>query len=320
MKISILLPFRNAAPWIEETIASILAQTYEDWELIAVNDHSTDDSQLCIEQFQDTRIQILQNDGTGIIPALQTAFKQASGTFTTRMDADDVMPKDKLELLRNGVEGHRHIITGKVEYFSEKEVSEGYRNYEAWLNERINRKDHYQHIYRECVVASPNWMAPTNSLRHDRIFEQLEYPEDYCMTFLWKKYGYRIGTINTITHLWREHPKRTSRNSEIYDQASFFRLKLDWFRRNEKGKTLGIFGTGPKGKLALEQLEDTFEIRWFDHEYEKYGAPVNGYQIENPEKCDCDLLLLAVYPKNKTRLENLVTRLGYSFGTNVWYV
>ncbi len=320
MKISILLPFRNAAPWIAETVQSIQEQTHENWELLAVNDHSKDDSLSILDAIDDPRIQILNNKGIGIIPALQTGLNAASGDFTTRMDADDLMPREKLKSLLSVIGNQRHIATGKVRYFSDTSVSAGYQKYENWLNERCNREDHFDHVYRECVIASPNWLVRTEFLRADKIFDQLHYPEDYDMIFLWKKYGYEISVANEITHLWREHPQRTSRNSSTYDQASFFQLKLSWFRRNEKGKTLGVFGTGPKGKMVIDQLKGAFEIHWYDHEYAKYGAPLNGHTIEDPATCRCDLLLLAVYPENKMRLENLVTHLGYAFGKTVWYV
>ncbi|XOV67330.1 MAG: glycosyltransferase family 2 protein [Fluviicola sp.] len=320
MKISILLPYRNAAKWIEDTIKSILGQSHDEWELIAVDDHSEDETTEILQRFQDSRIQITKNYGEGIIPALQTALQRATGDFITRMDADDLMPKKKLEVLLQNVSTGRCIVTGKVQYFAENTVSEGYKKYESWLNERVNKTDHYDHIYRECVIASPNWLAPIELIRTDRIFEQLQYPEDYDMTFQWRKLGYEIISLNEITHLWREHPERTSRNSEVYDQPSFFQLKLDWFRKTEKGKTLGVFGTGPKGKQVVELLQNDFEVSWYDHEFERFNTKLNGFEIQNPKECDCDLLLIAVYPENKTRLENLVTRLKYTLGKNAWYV
>lgn len=320
MKISIILPFRNAAPWIEETIESILAQSHQDWELLAINDHSTDAAESLIEKYTDPRIHLIRNQGKGIIPALQTGLNAATGTYTTRMDADDLMPTTKLELLLHGINGQRTVSTGKVRYFSNQDVSEGFKKYENWLNERCAINDHFNHVYRECVVASPNWLVATEALREDRIFEQLRYPEDYDMTFLWKKFGYQITPIDAVTHLWREHPDRTSRNSEVYDQASFFELKLRWFAENESGKTLGVFGTGVKGKRVVEALKNSYDIHWYDHEFKKFQSPINGISIEDPATCTCDLLLIAVYPENKTRLENLVARLGYLYGKTVWYV
>lgn len=320
MRISILLPFRNAAPWIQETLDSIIGQTYQDWELIAVNDQSEDATEPFISSINDGRIRVLKNEGQGIIPALQTGLRVATGTYLTRMDADDIMPSDKLEQFMLQAKPNRLVVTGKVQYFGKEPISEGYEKYAAWLNERCDRNDHFEHIYRECIVASPNWLATTKFIREDRIFEQLQYPEDYDMTFLWKQNGYSINALTTTTHLWREHPKRTSRNSEVYDQASFFQLKLDWFQKTEQGKTLGIFGTGIKGKRAVTQLKENFSIHWFDYAFERFQAPLDGYKIEDPTTCTTDLLLIAVYPENREPLEQLIQELGYVFGENVWYV
>ena len=65
---------------------------------------------------------------------------------------------------------------------------------------------------------------------------------------------------------------------------------------------------------------DRYNTVRFDQKFEHYHAPIHGFKIEDPETCHCDLLLLAVYPESKTRLENLVARLGYVFGKTVWYV
>ena len=178
MKISILLPFRNAAPWIKETIDSILLQSHQDWELLCINDHSEDETEDLIRKFNDSRIRLVQNSGMGIIPALQTGLSSATGEFLTRMDADDLMPENKLRLLLSKASKDRFVVTGKVQYFSEDKVSEGYKKYESWLNLRIENNDHFDHIYRECVIASPNWLVSTEIIRKDRIFEQLNYPED----------------------------------------------------------------------------------------------------------------------------------------------
>ena len=320
MRISILLPFRNAAPWIQETMDSIIGQTYPEWELIAINDQSEDTTEQLISTINDPRIRIIKNDGRGIIPALQTGLRVAKGTYLTRMDADDIMPPNKLNLFIRKVQPGRSLVTGKVQYFSQQDVSEGYEKYAQWLNERCDREDHFNHIYRECTIASPNWLSATEYIREDRIFEKLQYPEDYDMTFLWKQKGYSIQVVPAITHFWREHPKRTSRNSDVYDQASFFQLKLDWFQKTEKGKTLGIFGAGIKGKRAVSQLKENFSIHWFDYAFERFKAPLHGHKIEDPTTCATDLLLIAVYPENRDPLEQLIQELGYVFGKNAWYI
>jgi len=89
--VSILIPFKNTAQFLPECLDSILKQTYATWEILAVNDNSTDNSLKIVQEFaeKDTRIQVFTNSKTGIIEALRTAYSKSKGNFITRMDSDD---------------------------------------------------------------------------------------------------------------------------------------------------------------------------------------------------------------------------------------
>ena len=319
--ISILMPFRNAAPWIAETIASIQAQDFKDWELICINDHSEDDSAAIVAQLTDERIRLMENKATGIIPALHMGLAHAQGDFITRMDADDIMPPGRLQLFYEHLSKvpMKTIVTGKVAYFSEDEVSEGYRKYENWLNERIDNQDHYDHIYRECAIASPNWIARKADLIEYKIFDALVYPEDYHMTFLWKEHGFTIKGIPEVTLHWREHPARTSRNSDIYDQESFFALKLREFVRQDLNGSLAILGAGTKGKLCASLLEEQdVEFQIYDLEHARYDGA--EFSVKSIEALQEDQALIAVYPDDRAPLERFLTAKGFTIGRNTWYV
>ena len=94
------MPVKNAGPWLEECLQSIQKQSFVNWELIAVNDGSKDNSIEILIDFssRDVRIQVLENPGSGIVDALSQALSKSTGTFISRMDADDVMPAEKLQL------------------------------------------------------------------------------------------------------------------------------------------------------------------------------------------------------------------------------
>jgi len=107
--ISILIPFKNTAKFLPECIQSIINQTYTNWELLIVDDGSDNESYNIVEAFanNDSRIQLFKNNGNGIIDALRLAFSKSQGEFITRMDSDDIMIINKLEvlstnLLKNG--------------------------------------------------------------------------------------------------------------------------------------------------------------------------------------------------------------------------
>ena len=95
------MPVYNAQDFLIETIDSILNQSNSNWELLAVDDFSTDNSFQILQSFErkDSRIKAFKNAEKGIIPALQLAYIQSNGVLISRMDADDLMPIDKLKYL-----------------------------------------------------------------------------------------------------------------------------------------------------------------------------------------------------------------------------
>lgn len=278
--ISILTPYRNAERYIRETALSILGQTHTNWEWILVNDHSTENElEMIADLLHDPRIILLENKGKGIVDALCTAFAQANGEYITRMDADDIMPDFKLERMLQALGNEKiQIVTGKVNYFSETgPISPGYLSYEKWLNERVAKQDFYDHIYRECSLASGNWMMRKSDLKQCGGFTGLNYPEDYDLLFRWYEAGYKMKGLDLVTHVWRDHDLRTSKTSADYQQKAFFSLKinrfvaLDW----DSKQALIVNGTGQKGRLTAKLLiRQKVPFIWVTHEPEKFPAGI----------------------------------------------
>lgn len=309
------MPMKNAAPWIEGCIQSIQRQEFTDWELLVINDHSTDNSLQLVNKIArlDKRIKTLNNTGQGIIPALELAFINAKGKFVTRMDADDLMPRGKLKWFYEALACEDEaIVTGKVHYFTDdgSPVSAGYLQYESWLNARIDNEDHWKWIYRECVIASANWMAP----RHLFSANELVYPEDYKLVFNWYKKGVKIIALNKITHHWREHEKRTSRTSEHYNQGHFFKLKLNEFLALDfdPNKSIIVLGEQKKAKL----IKNHFSIQGI--KYLQFGKD----QIEHLPNASEAQVLIAVFPPLNERimLEKYLNHKGFIQGIGFWWL
>ncbi len=322
--ISIISPVKNVSPWILETATSILSQTFTDWEWIIVDDHSTDDT---FEKIQllaqsDYRISIFKNDKHGIIPALQLAVSRAKGKYLTRMDGDDLMPEQRLALFFTLAESHseKTVVTGKVNYFSASIVSEGYLKYESWLNEIATENSYYNHIYRECVVASPNWLMHRQTALDIQLFVLLDYPEDYDMCFRWKSAGLSIVSVDEVTLLWREHPLRTSRTSEIYQQEKFFELKLKWMLHFYPNLSIGVLGYGTKGKLAARILnENKKKITVYTQDTRTLvDTPLK--QFKKADLIQVDLLLIAIFPPQLSVLEAALTAQNFTIGKNAFYL
>lgn len=323
------MPAKNAEPFISECIESIIQQTFKNWELIVVDDFSSDLTEKIILEFVkiDVRIRYVKNKKNGIIPALETAFELSQGQYVTRMDADDVMPIDKLELFLKEIQKHPNsIITGKVNYFSNDGVSEGYLRYENWLNSLAKTEDFYSAIYRECIIASPNWMVERSCFEKHFRFSDLKYPEDYDMVFKWYQNNLSIVAINKVTHLWREHNARTSRNHEAYQQESFFKLKTNYFvdiELKDKQK-IQLIGAGVKGKLVAEIARNReVNFDWFDFKIDEQNSlQISSQNIKSIFELNSDLkTILTVWPKDKKTQDEILTffaQRNFIFGKNVW--
>jgi len=142
--ISIVMPAKNTAVFLAECVDSILSQTYTNWELLVVDDNSTDVTFSVLEDYQkqDKRIQVFKNTGSGIIDALRLAYSKSNGDFITRMDADDVMAPLKLETMLTALQkaGTGFLATGLVSYFCDGEIGGGFKKYEEWLNQENSSK------------------------------------------------------------------------------------------------------------------------------------------------------------------------------------
>ena len=282
--ISIILPYKNTAPFFDECLQSIVSQSYKNFELILVNDNSTDQSKSIAEKFQinDDRLILIENKGSGIIDALITGSKIAKGQFITRMDSDDVMRKDKLELMRKTLInlGPNHVCVGGVSYFAtNKELENGYIKYAQWINNLTFNENNYSQIFKECTIPSPCWMIFHSDFLKINRFDDLNYPEDYDFAFkLWKNNIQPIGVKEKI-HFWRDHPYRTSRTNSTYDFKNFNQIKIKYLLENElkEDERLIIWGAGKKGKkLVNELLKKTIELDWITENSNKIEQNIYG--------------------------------------------
>ena len=286
--VSILIPVKNTALFLKECIDSILQQDYENWELIAVDDGSTDLSPAILETYakEDSRIQFFTNPGSGIIDALRTAYTKSNGNYITRMDSDDRMPKQKLSTMVTALQekGLGYLATGKVLYFAKEGISDGYARYEKWLNNLTEKGDNFKEIYKECVIPSPCWMVHKKDFDDCGAFFSNRYPEDYDLAFRFYKKGLQVIPCATILHHWRDYSYRTSRTSEHYAANFFIDLKMHYYLQLDYNfnRPLALWGAGRKGKKIAKILqENSIPFRWICNNPKKIGKNIYGIILED---------------------------------------
>lgn len=284
--VSILIPFRNTEKFLGECMDSILAQSYPKWEVLAIDDRSTDASGAIVGAYasRDQRIRVFKNMGQGIIPALRTAYMNSIGGLVTRMDSDDIMVPDKLEVMVNLLQanGKGHLAVGQVKYFSEIGISNGYARYEYWLNGLTVKGDNYSEIYKECVIPSPCWMVHKEDLDKCGAFGPDLYPEDYDLTFRFYEKGIKCIPCDQLLHYWRDYATRTSRTSEHYAQNYFLDIKLHYFLKldYDPSRPLTVWGAGFKGKKIAKGLKEKgIPFYWLCDNPKKIGKEIYGEKL-----------------------------------------
>ncbi len=286
--VSIIMPVKNTATFLAACLDSILNQTYQNWELIAIDDYSEDESYKMLQSYteMDARVKVVKNSGTGIIDALQLGYRHSQGEFITRMDSDDMMEPEKIALMVDQLQkkGNGYLAVGLVNYFSAGHLGEGYLNYANWLNQLTLSESNFDDIYKECSIPSPCWMVARVDFEACGGFASEVYPEDYDLAFRFRKGGLKVASVPKVIHQWRDYETRTSRTDANYSDNRFSEFKVVHFidQDMDATKPLVLWGAGKKGKKIAQLLkENNILFHWILNNPNKIGRDIYGVILED---------------------------------------
>lgn len=329
--VSIVMAVKDTAPYLPDCLDSILNQTYQNWELIAVNDHSSDETPTILKAYseKDPRVRYFDSDQPKLIPTLQVGYAQVKGELINRMDSDDKMPLDKIETLVREWQkyGKGTVIAGGTEHFVEEgEVGDGFLKYEQWLNEVARTSSHYQEIYKECVIPSHCWIIHKDDFDTVDAFHPLVYPEDYDLCFRFYRHGLKVVGIDKILHYWRDRSNRISRTWDEYKDNRYFDLKLRFFYELDRdpSRPLVLWGAGRNGKdmaRLLQSYSDTFH--WVCDNERKIGKDIYGVRMEHfsiiPELDRPQIIPVVSSPDGKKEILEQLTQWGKKPVDDFWF-
>ncbi len=329
--VSIVMAVQNEELYLEQCLDSIIAQSWNNWELIAVSDHSIDRTMEILSDYarKDKRIRAFEGKSHKLIPILQEAYRRCNGILINRMDADDYMPDYKLEVLVNEwiKHGKGTIIAGGTQHFVEEgEVGEGFKRYDRWLNDVARRNAHYEEIYQECVIPSHCWIIHKEDFDSVGAFNPVVYPEDYDLCFRFYRYGLKIVGIDKILHHWRDHSVRISRTWDCYEDNRYFDLKLSYFYEIDRdlGRPLVLWGAGKNGKdLAKLLLQKEENIKWVCDNDNKIGKDIYGIRMMHyntiAEQLYPQILIVVNAPEERLKIRAILNDWGKQPSKDYWF-
>lgn len=289
--ISIVVPFRDAAATLPDCLDSIQRQTLGDFELLAIDDGSADDSAALVGRAaqQDARVRLLLPGRVGLVAALNLGVAQARAALIARMDADDLMHAERLAAQFAYLEQHPEIalLGTQVELFPPEHVREGYREYVRWQNRCITPAQIAGNIYVESPFAHPSVVFRRAAIEQLGGYADGAFPEDYELWLRMHGAGMRMAKLPRVLLAWRESEGRASRVDPRYARAAFDQLRARFLARDVRlqgDRPLVIWGAGRKTRLRARHLLDqgAQPIAWIDIDPRKIGHVVWDVPVHAP--------------------------------------
>lgn len=172
--VSVLIPFHNRISWTREALESVLGQTYADFEIILVDDGSTDDVG-ALRRAEDPRVRYLRNDGRGAPAARNAGLRFARGKYLALLDSDDLFVPRKLEVQVAYMERHPDLALTHTSYVR---MDENGRELVEVDSARDFHGRVYPRIYLYCPIASSTVMVRRETLADDGFEEALSIAYD----------------------------------------------------------------------------------------------------------------------------------------------
>jgi len=213
-RVSILLPAFEASTTLDAALRSVARQTLQDFECIVVDDGSSDATRSLALGWaaRDPRFRVLAEPHRGIVGALGAGLEACRGAIVARMDADDLMHRERLAVQMSALDADPGLagVGCHVRLFPRSALSEGMRDYERWLNgidspDRVRRD-----AFVECPIAHPTLAIRTEVLRAAG-YRARGWPEDWDLLLRLLAAGHELGVVPRRLLAWRDRPGRETR-------------------------------------------------------------------------------------------------------------
>lgn len=290
--VSVLLPCYNAAATLDEALYSLVLQTLADFEVVAVDDGSTDGSLQILKAWagRDSRMRLITGMHSGIVAALNTGLAACRAPYVARMDSDDRCHPQRLARQVDYLDSHPEVgvVSCRVAGFPPEQIRQGFQVYMDWLNSLLDDED----IRREMFVESP-LPHPSVTFRRQVVqalggYQERGWAEDYDLWLRLYLTGVRFTRLPEVLLEWRERPERLTRTDARYSLENFLRAKAFYLAQ---GPLVGreavfIWGAGMMGRRLSKLLarQSVPLVAFVDVDPRKIGNRRRGLPILAPDE------------------------------------
>ena len=277
---------RDAAATLAECLESLRAQTFGDFEVVAVDDGSRDATASILARFaeSDPRVRVVAG-GEGLVASLNAAAAAARGDLLARMDGDDVADPRRLALqvARLDTDTPLHVLACRVRVMDDGALANaGMRAYVEWSNSLLAHEAIAADMLVESPLAHPSVMMRAAAFHRLGGYRAFDGPEDYDLWLRAGDAGCRFAKLPEVLLHWRDGPSRLSRTDSRYAAGRFFDLKLAAvLRRTPTAGGFVVWGAGPIGKgWARALVAAGRAVRAFvDVDPRKIGRTIHGAPV-----------------------------------------
>ena len=221
-RVSVILPVRDGEPFLREALESVLAQTLRDFELLVIDDGSTDATPAILDEQRDDRLRVVRQGPLGLVAALNRAIGEAAAPYLARMDADDVSLPQRLERQVAYLEERPRIalVVPGVETIG-RDATVVLPDDDGALRRRLLLRNPFTH---GSVVVRADAVARAGGYRAD-----YGANEDYD---LWRRIAreWDLGALPDVLYRYREHPAAVTQSRVEERVRSRERLRDELWR------------------------------------------------------------------------------------------
>ncbi len=301
-KISVLLSVRNEEKFLSAALDSVLQQSFQNWELIAIDDGSTDGTFSILEQKakNDARIRIFKRPALGLVNALNFGIKQCRAELIARFDGDDICHPERLKLQYAAMQQNPEIdvLGSRVRHFPRPRIQSGMLAYENWQNELLSHEEIENNLFVESPLANPSVMIRKVMIEKIGGYQNQEWAEDYDLWLRMAESGAQFARLPQTLLYWRDHPERMTRTANCCSLDALRKGKVHYLARGllAEKDSVWIWGIGPEGKKWRKLLIDKgiAVTGWIDVDRKKIGTPLHAAMVVGPEQIPTENQLILV--------------------------